>query len=79
MKKTIEITEGSAIRVETIKFKGKPFASIRKMYKKKGDKKWLPAKQGLTIPFEQIADIAKLMKKAALEDPNSFTEVDNEQ
>ncbi|QRE00237.1 hypothetical protein [Burkholderia phage BCSR5] len=74
-RKTFEISEGTAIQVQAIEYKGKQRISIRQMYKKKGEKKWSPAKQGITLPKENAKEIAKRILKYADLDDDEFEKV----
>lgn len=57
-------TETSKIGVQLIELDGQTFVSIRKFYKKKTDKQYMPAKQGIMIPVEKIGSLRKLLRLA---------------
>lgn len=77
-RKTIELSAGSAIRVEPVKVNGTCFVSIRRMYKKKGDKEWSHTRKGLTVPLDSIPEVLKAIKRMASAEESEFTEVNYE-
>ena len=75
MRKTIQLTEGSAIRVEPIKIKDAKYVSIRKMYKKKTDTEWNYARGGVSLPVEIAEQVLSAAKRMASAADSKFKEV----
>lgn len=74
-KKTIEVSDTKAYQVQAIKYKGESLVSVRRLYRKKGDKGWSPAKQGVTFAPEEAERVAKFIVKYSKLDEDEFTEV----
>ena len=62
-KKTFELTDTKAIRVEAIEINGANFISLRQMYRTKGQPEWQHAKQGINLPAGDAERIAKMILK----------------
>ena len=75
-RKTIEITDTKAIRVEAVQIRGEFYISLRQMYRKKGEKEWKHARQGLNVPLESFGDVAKFATKFATSDDTTWSEVE---
>jgi hypothetical protein len=75
-KKTFELTETKAIQVEAIEIKGQRSVSLRQMYKTRNDPNWKHGKQGITLPLEEAARIAKMITKFATSDETTFKEIE---
>lgn len=61
---TIKISDTSKITITSFKTdNGALFLNIRKFYKTKNSKEWLPTKQGITIPQENVPEVFKGAKK----------------
>jgi Transcriptional Coactivator p15 (PC4) len=72
-KKTFELSETKAIRVEAVEINGANFISLRQLYKtKKAPDEWQYGKQGITLPVEEAARIAKMITKFATDDSTTF-------
>jgi len=71
-KKTFEITDTKAIRVEAVEVQSRKGISIRQLYKTKKTVDWQYAKQGIILPLEQAEAIAKMVAKFATSDATSF-------
>lgn len=79
MKKTIQVTEGTAIQLATIALDGSQFISVRRMYRKKGQETWMPSRAGLTIPVEAAEQVGAYLKKMADADTSEFKELNVEE
>lgn len=75
-KKLIELTESSAINIEAIKVGDAKMLSIRKMYKTKKDPNWKPARQGLTIPFDEAERVLKKALKLVRDPETKFKKIE---
>lgn len=75
-KKTFELSDTKAIRVQAIQIGDAQFISLRQLYRKKGQKDWSPARQGISLPLEEAAGIAKFINKFATSDETTFEEVE---
>lgn len=75
-KKTFEITESKAIRVEPVVMSGKPYISIRQMYKKKTDTEWQRGRQGIALDLDKVELILKTIQRYAGLDIEDFTVVE---
>ncbi len=64
----IKISDTKAIQVTGIDYKGQKLVSLRQMYRKKGQKEWLPGKQGLTIDPDFAVKVRKAIKSIVDED-----------
>lgn len=76
MAKTIEVSDNKAFRIEAVKINGQQMISIRQMYKRKTDKDWQHAKQGVTLPLEVAATVSKWVTKYATSDETVFKEIE---
>jgi hypothetical protein len=77
-KKTFELTETKAVRVEAVEINGANFISLRQMYRTKNDPTdptWKHGKQGITLPVEEAARIAKMITKFATSEDTTFTQL----
>jgi hypothetical protein len=75
-RKTIEISDTKAIRVEAVEIKGEKYVSIRQMYRRKGETEWNHAKQGINIPLDGAAGVLKYATKFATSDSTTFSKVE---
>lgn len=75
-KKLIELTESSAIHIEAIKIKDAKMLSIRKMYKTKKDKDWKPARQGMTLPWDEAEKVLKKALKLVRDPETKFKKIE---
>jgi hypothetical protein len=75
-KKTFELSESKAIRVEAVEVNESRGISIRQLYKRKNDTDWQYGKQGLILPLEEAATIAKLISKFATSEATTFKTLD---
>lgn len=75
-KKTIEINDTKAIRVQAVEIRGQHYVSLRQLYRKKGQKEWLPAKQGISIPLDSAEAVAKFIKKYATDESTSWDQIE---
>ena len=75
-KKTIEITDTKALRVQAAEIRGQKYVTVRQLYRKKGQKEWLPAKQGVSLPLEAAEEVAKFVKKYATSEDTVFDAIE---
>ena len=76
MAKLIKITDTKAYRVEGVNIKGANYVSIRQLYKtKKKPDEWSIGHQGVTIPAEESARIAKAIGAIVAEGKFKLLEV----
>lgn len=75
-KKTFELTDSKAIRVEAVEINGSNMISLRQLYKTKKNPEWSHGRQGITLPVEEAARIAKMITRFATDDSTEFTILD---
>ena len=79
MAKLIKLSETKAIRMEGVEINGAKSVSIRQMYQtKKSEGKWMPARNGISIPIENAEKIAKYLKVIAAGDDFKVIEMNKE-
>jgi len=75
-KKTFELTDTKAIRIEAVEINGANFISLRQMYKTKKVTEWQHGKQGITIPADEAARIARMISKFASDESTVYKTLD---
>lgn len=76
MAKLVKISDSNAYRIEAIELNGEQYISVRQMYKRKGDTKFNPGRNGVTLPLEQAARIAKHITGLAESDETEFVKIE---
>lgn len=78
VRKTIELTDTKAIRIEPIKVGGKRYVSLRQLYRTAKNPEWAHGRQGISIDASDAHRIAKVIERYAALDESEFTEIDLE-
>lgn len=63
MDKLVKISDTKAIRIEGVIVRGERYVSLRQMYRKKDQKDWQHAKQGILLDLEKIGKIRRYIKE----------------
>jgi len=63
MDKLVKISDTKAIRIEGVIVRGERYVSLRQMYRKKDQKEWQHAKQGIMLDIEKISKIRRYIKE----------------
>jgi len=63
MDKLVKISDTKAIRIEGVIVRGERYVSLRQMYRKKDQKDWQHAKQGILLDLEKTSKIRRYIKE----------------
>jgi len=75
-RKTIEITDNKAVRIEPVKISGKRYISVRQLYRTTKNPNWMHGRQGINIDADDAPRIAKIIERYATLDESEYTDVD---